>query len=196
MSPLPLTPFQIHVQKWKDCTRCELHQQREHVVLCRGKLPCDILFVGEGPGDSEDVIAQPFVGPAGKLLDQIILAALPLTVRYALTNLIGCIPYEEGTPRKSGPPPEFAIKACSPRVEEMIAMSRPKLIVAVGNLARDWMDAKRKGAIKVPVGIARVDIVHPSAILRSNDAQWGLAIQRSIITIRNGYLKYVSTLNR
>ena len=67
-----LTLFQEHQNRWKDCTDCSLHASRIKVVLARGKLPCDILFTGEAPGESENVIGRPFIGPAGKLLDDIV----------------------------------------------------------------------------------------------------------------------------
>jgi uracil-DNA glycosylase len=66
------TPFQLHVAQWRNCTACPLHIGRKQVVFARGKIPCDILFVGEAPGKSEDMHGQPFYGPAGQLLDDIV----------------------------------------------------------------------------------------------------------------------------
>jgi uracil-DNA glycosylase len=70
------TLWSAHVDDWKDCTRCPLHTVRSNVVLARGSIPCDILFVGEAPGRSEDALGKPFVGPAGILLDEMIEDAL------------------------------------------------------------------------------------------------------------------------
>lgn len=72
-----MTTWLEHVEKWRDCMRCPLSEQRSNIVLARGTVPCDVLFVGEAPGASEDALGQPFVGPAGHLLDQVIERALP-----------------------------------------------------------------------------------------------------------------------
>src|SRR3954471_2435855 len=89
-----MTTWLEHVARWRDCTRCPLSQQRSNIVLARGQVPCDVLFVGEAPGASEDALAQPFCGPAGHLLDQIVERALPPIVSYAMTNLVCCFPRE------------------------------------------------------------------------------------------------------
>lgn len=68
--------YSLHVENWSDCRACELHLWRRNVVLARGALPCDVLFVGEAPGKSEDAVGAPFVGPAGQLLDAIVAGAL------------------------------------------------------------------------------------------------------------------------
>lgn len=73
--PVP-SRYSIHVENWSDCRACELHLGRRNVVLARGALPCDVLFVGEAPGKSEDTVGAPFVGPAGQLLDTIVAGAL------------------------------------------------------------------------------------------------------------------------
>lgn len=69
--------WSVFVERWKDCTACGLCEHRQKVVLARGSVPCDILFIGEAPGESEDCLGQPFVGPAGQLLDRIVRLALP-----------------------------------------------------------------------------------------------------------------------
>ena len=61
--------FQQHREKWRDCQSCLLNKCRNRVVMARGKLPSPILFIGEAPGESENVVGLPFVGPAGRLLD-------------------------------------------------------------------------------------------------------------------------------
>ncbi len=61
-----------HVERWKDCTKCPLHTQRSNIVIARGQLPADVVFIGEAPGAIEDGTGLPFKDPAGALLDQII----------------------------------------------------------------------------------------------------------------------------
>jgi len=88
-----LTPFQRHARRWSRCQRCRLSQCRNRVVLARGRVPAEVVFVGEAPGASENVIGRPFVGPAGHLLDYVITQGLGPDFRsYAITNLVGCFP--------------------------------------------------------------------------------------------------------
>ena len=84
-----MTPYIKHREKWKDCTRCLLHEHRRKIVLCRGKIPADVLFVGEAPGESEDVLGSPFVGPAAQLLDSLIEQAFS-RVSHSLMTPADC----------------------------------------------------------------------------------------------------------
>lgn len=175
-----MTPWIKHQAKWRDCRLCDLCEGRRSVVLARGRVPCDVLFVGEAPGVSEDVIGQPFVGPAGKLLDQIIYQAFAgrEELTCAWTNLVACFPKEE---KSAGinEPPESAIKACAPRLREFIGLCRPRLIVCVGQLATNWVRKTQWECNNL------CDIIHPAAILRMNLAQRGLAIQRCVMVLAN-----------
>ena len=84
--------YQAHRDKWGSCQRCLFCRRRNRVVLARGRVPAQLLLIGESPGASESVIGQPFVGPAGHLLDRILTVAVDGRVDYALTNLVCCIP--------------------------------------------------------------------------------------------------------
>jgi len=173
-----MTPFQRHRKKWLSCKKCVLHKTRKRVVLVRGKIPCEVLFIGEAPGTSEDSLGKPFVGPAGKLLDFIIERALDGQADYALTNLVACIPKEKG--RKLEEPSEKCIKACIPRLNEFIKLCKPLSIVLVGKLAK-----KYQHLLVIPGKIQYTEIIHPAAILRMDVSQRGLAIQRSIATLED-----------
>lgn len=180
------TPLQVFVERWSGCTACELHVGRQQVVLARGNVPCDVLFVGEAPGHSEDSLGVPFVGPAGDLLERIIRRALPEGTRYALTNVICCIPLEDGD--KISEPSYEAAVACQPRLAEFLLLARPRLLVAVGSVARDWLDPKLKDGFKVPPELGevrRLDILHPAAILRQPLAQRDMSVQRCVVQIGN-----------
>lgn len=171
------TPWEIHRDKWKSCTRCPLHSTRRNVVLARGAIPCQVLFIGESPGQSEDVLGQPFVGPAGHLLNYIVDMALPPEMTRAFTNLVACIPIgEEGT--KTAEPDPKCIEACEPRLDEFIRTCNPDLIVHVGALASKWHSQWRAAA-----GVPFVQVAHPAFILRLDIVQRPLAIKRSVITI-------------
>ena len=170
--------YRKHKEKWQNCERCALCTRRKNVVLCRGRLPCDVLFIGEAPGQSEDVLGKPFVGPAGKLLDSIIEEAIDGQFDYALTNVVACIPLDENGDKMSEPPEE-AIKACNERLLELMTMANPKLCVAVGKIPAKWVP-KLTGYGQHENLIA---ITHPAAILRMDVSQQGLAIQRCVAAI-------------
>jgi uracil-DNA glycosylase family 4 len=136
------------------------------------------LFVGEAPGDSEDVLGSPFKGPAGKLMDRIIKTA-GLDSGFALTNLVGCKPDKSGA---SHDPPAYAIEACSERLLQITEIAKPELIVWVGALSKTWGPRILNGYIE-SYGVATTHVLHPSAILQTHITQRGLAIQNAIITI-------------
>jgi DNA polymerase len=173
-----MTPYQKHVRKWKNCTRCQLCRQRKRVVLGRGSLPAPILFIGEAPGASEDILGLPFVGPAGKLLDSIIERSV--NGLFALTNLVACYPREA---KKAGTnePPKEAIKACRERLEEFATLCNPKVIILVGKLAdRYWL-----GGLSI-YRLPKAKIYHPASILRIDDPNsQALAIKKCVVTIEN-----------
>lgn len=142
-----------HKEKWSSCNLCDLCEKRTKVVLTRGNIPCEVLFIAEAPGPSEDVIGRPLVGPAGKMLDDMIEDAVenvrPLETppnkrspweppTFAFTNLISCIPLDDAS-AKFGEPPRYAILACRDRLREFVAIAQPKLIVCVGKLAEKWV---------------------------------------------------------
>jgi len=172
------TLFQQHVLDWQCCKKCLLCEGRNHattatggetgVVLFRGdSIPCDVLFVGEAPGDSEDAIGDPFVGPAGKLQDWIVVKAgfrpPPVGPTKGFINLVACYPREQKETGDHRPPPE-SIKACSPRLREIVALANPKLLVMVGGLAEEWVPRLLTEPGDNLVKVAA--IMHPAAILR------------------------------
>ncbi len=167
-----------HVARWRDCTACPLHTQRSNIVLARGTVPCDVLFIGEAPGASEDALGLPFKGPAGGVLDQIIERALPPAVTYAMTNLVACYP-RDAKMRGDNEPEHVEILACRPRLEEFIALASPRLIVCVGSLSTGYV--REDG--ETPI----VSIIHPAATFppRMARAQAGEALRRATVVLRN-----------
>jgi len=171
------TPYQKFKEKWKDCQKCELAKQRRKIVMARGtRIPCDVLFVGEAPGSSENVIGRPFCGPAGHLMQRIIDEALH-DHTFCLTNLVMCFP-REAKSRGENEPPEEAILTCRPRLEEFIGLCKPKTIVAVGRLAAKYLYEYLEHE-DFP------QITHPAAILRMHVSQLGLAVQQCVYTIED-----------
>lgn len=177
--------YQLLVEEWRTCTRCELHQHRKKVVMARGSIPADVAFVGEAPGLSEDVMGQPFTGPAGKLLDHIVKRSVPKQFKVGFFNLVACIPKYGDATSKAGEPDQTSIDACAPRLEALLHLCSPRLIVCVGSLARDNLDVKYKGPYEDLPDVPQIHILHPAAILRQSEAQQGMSVQRCVVDISN-----------
>jgi uracil-DNA glycosylase len=148
------------------CTDCPLHARRKKTVFGVGDENADWLFVGEGPGADEDAQGEPFVGQAGKLLDNM-LAAIKLKrgENVFIGNIVKCRP-----PRN--PAPEEA-SACEPYLARQIDLIRPKLIIALGKvaalnlLAREASIASLRGKVHRYRDIPLIVTYHPAYLLRS-----------------------------
>lgn len=175
------TLYQKHVADWHDCSRCELSSQRRQVVFARGDVPADVLMLGEASGASEDAIGDPFVGPAGILLDEIVgEASLGMELTFAFYNLVGCFPREAKKTEDHRPPPA-SIEACKERLREFVSICEPKLIVCVGDTSERWAPK----LLDCCYFNGWASIVHPAAILRKPWAQQGLMRQRAVVVLRN-----------
>lgn len=168
-----LSVFGRHKEKWKTCQLCGYANTRRKVVLYRGAIPCDVLFIGEAPGKSENLLGKPFVGEAGKLLDYIIATALESVedgslLRLGFTNLVGCIPVNEDDDLA---PTKKCISTCSQRLNEILDMNSESTLIAVGSLSKKH---------------TRYDyhITHPAAILRADPAMKSMEVQRTVVKLR------------
>jgi len=177
--------IQEKIERWETCTLCHLCKTRTQVVLWRGYLPAEILFIGEAPGKTEDADGFPFVGPAGNKLDDILSQTRDELFEdcgrrfpsFAITNLIACIPKGGKDTR---PPTKEEIAACQPRLEEMVKYCSPQLVVRVGKLATGYKT-------KLPT----VDMVHPSSILQADRSQQGVMTRKAVSVLFNGILRHV-----
>lgn len=161
-----------HRKKWRDCQRCPLGEQAQNHVFARGTLPCKILFVGEAPGESEDIIGKPFVGPSGIMLEKLIArievngqwknGRIKHFPTYAITNTLCCFPQRMG---RSRPPEKSELAACQNRLVEFIKLSEAKAFVALGPTATSVLiDILGKSdELTGPV----LTLKHPSYLLRS-----------------------------
>jgi DNA polymerase len=148
----PNPSLRVHVAQWKDCRACPLSRRRCRTVLYRGSVPADVLFIGEGPGPSEDVLGKPFVGPAGQLLNQLldeVQYAVSDTVgvfRSCFTNVVACFPQitvrdiEDGLEKPDAKvgirdPRKVEAEACRPRLDEFVELVQPKVIIRLGKCA-------------------------------------------------------------
>ena len=157
----------------RDCVRCGLCRGRTHAVPGIGDRNASWLFVGEGPGRSEDLEGEPFVGPAGKLLDNMLKAMqLARGVDTYIANIVKCRPVDaDGRDR---PPVQNEVAACRPFLERQIDLIKPTVIVALGKTAatsllslnEETSLASLRGEPHSYLGIPVVVTYHPAYLLR------------------------------
>ena len=160
--------------EWKElqsqcmaCTRCGLCQTRHHVVFGVGNPDADVMFIGEGPGEQEDLRGEPFVGPAGMLLDDMLsIIDLDRKTNCYIANIVKCRPPHNRDPE------EAEQEACIGYLRSQIALVNPKIIVCLGRIAakrlidRDFRITRQHGQWIQKDGIWMMAIYHPSALLR------------------------------
>ena len=152
----------------KACEKCELCQTRTHVVFGMGNPQSDILFIGEGPGENEDLEGLPFVGRSGQLLDKM-LAAIDLdrNKNIYIANIVKCRP-----PKNRDPLPEEQ-EACIDWLRNQVMIMRPKIIVCLGRIAAmklikpDMKITKEHGIFFEKNGVLMMATLHPAALLRN-----------------------------
>lgn len=174
-----MSNLKAHLNKWQRCKACQLHSTRCKVAQLRGtRVPCDVLFVGEAPGESEDTCGKPFVkgAPSGGML-QSWIDALGIE-SYAITNLIACIPRDPAG-GKLTTPPAYAVKECARRLQQLVNICRPKLVVLVGKEAEKWWPKV------IDSQVPTVAVLHPGSIIRANPAQRSLAQHRCLTILQD-----------
>lgn len=149
------------------CTRCGLCETRNNVVFGVGREDADIMFVGEGPGEQEDLKGEPFVGPAGKLLDDMLsIIDLDRGSNCYIANIVKC------RPPKNRDPLETEQDACIGYLRNQVVLVKPKIIVCLGRIAakrlidQDYRITRQHGQWVERSGIWMTAIYHPSALLR------------------------------
>lgn len=148
------------------CHRCGLCQSRTNVVFGVGPRDADILFVGEGPGQQEDLRGEPFVGPAGQLLDDM-LSIIDLGRHNCyIANVVKCRPPQNRDPL------EVEQDACIDYLRNQFALLRPKIVICLGRIAAirlirsDFRITREHGVWVEKRGVWMTAIYHPSALLR------------------------------
>lgn len=167
ISELDKLKAQVH-----QCTQCSLHRGKTHYVFGEGSPKAELMFIGEGPGQDEDLSGRPFVGRAGQLLTKIIAAMKLDRQDVYIANVVKCRP-----PNNRAPTPEEA-HACMPYLQQQIQLIHPKIIVLLGATAASHLLGH-----KVPISKARgqwtevrlntgdafktMPTYHPAALLRN-----------------------------
>lgn len=120
---------------WLSCKKCPLHKTRENVVLGQGNLNAKIMFVGEGPGMTENTEGEPFIGASGNMLDDFMKVFDIHRSDVFIDNVVGCWPHtveEGGKIKKTRKPSREEISACIERIQHSIYVVDPIVIVALG----------------------------------------------------------------
>lgn len=151
------------------CEKCRLAQSRSNVVLGEGDLHAPLMFIGEGPGQQEDLTGRPFVGAAGQLLDKMLAAIGMRRDQVYICNIVKCRPPNNRVPE----PDERA--ACMEYLRAQVALVRPKVIVCLGStparalLGDDIRITRDRGVWHLKKGVWFMPTYHPAALLRDAD---------------------------
>jgi DNA polymerase len=158
---------QLDANEVKGCTRCRLHATRTNTVFGEGDADAQIFFIGEGPGENEDLSGRPFVGKAGQLLDKMIGGMGLRRDQVMIANIVKCRP-----PGNRVPAPD-EVATCTPYLVRQLEIVRPKVIVTLGRPAASYMldtklpMGKLRGQWQSWRGIKLMPTFHPSYVLRT-----------------------------
>ena len=168
------------------CRDCRLCETRKTVVFGEGDPAARLVFVGEGPGETEDEVGRPFVGNAGELLDRMIGAIGLKREQVYILNVVKCRPPGDRTPETE------EVAACAPYLKAQLAQLRPEVIVALGVtaaqalLGREVSIAQERGKISQYQGIPLMPTFHPSYLLRNPPAKREAWADLKVVAARLG----------
>src|SRR5215510_5535734 len=152
------------------CTKCPLAETRTQVVFGVGNPHADLMFVGEGPGEQEDLQGEPFVGRAGRLLTSLIEGIGLTRAEVYIANVVKCRP-----PGNRDPLPT-EIDACRPYLDDQLTLVDPRVVVTLGNFATKLLLDTKEGITKLRgrefpyrSGVI-IPVFHPAAVLRNGGA--------------------------
>lgn len=161
-------------EKIKNCQKCPLYSTRHHTVPGEGNYRSVVMFVGEAPGEVEDLHGKPFIGKAGQLFSKILQSVNINRKEVFITNMLKCRPPGNRNPSKS------EIELCLPFLESQIAIINPKIIVTLGNIPTKYLLNSKEGITKIRGkwfdwigGIKIFPMFHPSYLLRHEETTPG-----------------------
>jgi uracil-DNA glycosylase family protein len=177
----PLVPEKPSLPKLRaaaaGCTACPLHATGTQTVFGEGTSKAEVVFVGEQPGDQEDLQGKPFVGPAGKLFDKALEDAGIDRSQVYVTNVVKHFKWQARGKRRIHQKPNWSeIAACRPWLDAELEVIKPRVLVCLGAtaaqalLGRDFRVSRQRGEL-VESDLAEnvIATVHPSSILRADD---------------------------
>ncbi|MGH9735869.1 MAG: UdgX family uracil-DNA binding protein [Candidatus Acidiferrales bacterium] len=173
----PTTNLKKLQQASKGCKNCDLWERGTQTVFGEGEPTSKVMFIGEQPGNDEDLQGRPFVGSAGRLLDKLLVEAGVDRTKVYVTNAVKHFKWESrGKRRIHKKPNSVEITACRPWLEAEIVSIHPKVIVCLGAtaaqalLGRDFRVTQHRGELLAsPLAPHVMATVHPSSILRAPD---------------------------
>jgi uracil-DNA glycosylase family 4 len=184
LEPPPFASFADLEREALTCTKCPLAATRTQVVFGVGDPDADLLFVGEGPGEQEDLTGEPFVGRAGRLLTSLIEGIGLTRADVYIANVVKCRP-----PGNRDPLP-LEIESCWPYLDAQIAFIEPRVVVTLGNFATKLLLETKDGITKLrgkefPFRdrAVLIPVFHPSAVLRNGGAALAQA-RADFVTIK------------
>ena len=161
-------------EKIKACQKCPLFSTKHHAVPGEGSYQSPVMFIGEAPGEVEDLHGKPFIGKAGQLFSKILQSVKIKREDVFITNMLKCRPPGNRNPSKS------EIELCLPYLESQIALINPKIIVTLGNIPTKYLLNPQEGITKVRGrwfewigGIKIFPMFHPSYLLRHEETTPG-----------------------
>ena len=165
------------------CTRCPLAKGRTHAVPGEGNFNAKVMFIGEAPGEQEDAQGRPFVGPAGRFLNELLALAGLSREEVFITNTVKCRPPNNRTPSTE------EIGACLPYLEAQIALIRPKVICLLGAAALKALLPELKMTISqvhgqafTKSGLVFVPLFHPAAAL--HQPKWKDTLRQDMLKLK------------
>ena len=186
------------------CTRCDLSRSRTNTVFGTGDPYSPLMLVGEGPGENEDATGLPFVGRAGKLLDNILAAVNLSREQVYITNIVKCrAAVEENGRLRNRQPRTAEINACNPYLQAQIEAVKPEIILCLGGPAaktiidRDFRITRDRGRwYEVMGGIRAMATFHPAYILRQSGEELTRTKRLVWKDIQNVYAEYQKAMER
>jgi uracil-DNA glycosylase len=164
----PVTLLSLQ-KKVKGCMNCGLHETRKSVVFGEGSDKARVVFVGEAPGEEEDLQGRPFVGRAGKLLDELIEKVGLARADVYICNVLKC------RPPGNRDPEEGEVEACRDYLVTQLKLIRPRIICTLGRhayntlMGTDERITKVRGVLTRYEGVPLLPTYHPSFLLRNSD---------------------------
>jgi uracil-DNA glycosylase len=177
----PLVPPRPSLKKLREaaagCKACPLWESGTQTVFGEGGAHADVVFVGEQPGDREDIEGHPFVGPAGQLLDKALEEVEIDRSQVYVTNVVKHFKWKPQGKRRIHQKPNWReIAACRPWLDAEVAVLKPRVLVCLGAtaaqalLGRDFRVSRQRGElVESPLAPNAIATVHPSSILRAED---------------------------
>lgn len=158
--------FEELEEQIKDCKKCKLCNNRHNIVLGTGNRQAKIMFIGEGPGADEDIQGEPFVGKAGKLMDQAFKGIGIKREEIYIANIVKCRPPQNRNPEQD------EIDSCIDYLRAQVMLVKPEIIVLLGSVAlkailgKEYSITTSRGKWVEKKGIRYMPTFHPAALLR------------------------------